>query len=372
MLETSLEIPRQYITEVREPRVFRVLNDDGSPGEAYEVGYKPAESELLSAHRWMVLGRVLDKLALLYHRMGKVKSTYGPHEGHEAADAGTALALKPDDWIAPYYRNLTLLIARGVPLEVIWAKFFAKIGDPDKGRNLTIEWGGFKKWRFLSMGAPIGHQYIYAAGFAYALKYMKREEVVAAYIGDGGTSTNGFHAGLNFAGVYRVPATFFVYNNQYAISVPVARQTAVGRLAVKAVAYGMEGVSADGMDLLAVVKTAKWAVEKARRREPVLVEYVTYRFGPHTTADDPLTRYRDPREAEEWSRRDPVSLLERFLTWSGIYKDGEIKSVWEEAEQAVKEAAKAAEAQPDVPIDEAVKDVYSFVPRTLREWLEDL
>lgn len=372
MLEINLEIPRQYTVEVREPRVFRVLNDDGSPGEAYEVGYKPTESDLLKAHRWMVLGRVLDNLAMIYHRMGKVRSTYGPHEGHEAADAGTALSLMPDDWIAPYYRNLTLLIARGVPLETIWAKFFAKVGDPDKGRNLTVEWGGFKQWRLLSVGAPIGHQYIYAAGFAYALKYRKRSEVVAAYIGDGGTSTNGFHAGLNFAGVYKVPVAFFIYNNQYAISTPVNRQTAVRRLAVKAAAYGVEGVTADGTDLLAVVKTAKWAVEKARRGEPVLVEYLMYRFGPHTTADDPLTRYRDPREVEEWRRRDPIGLLERFLVWSGIYKSGEVKSVWEEAEQAVKEAAKVAETQPDVPIEEAVKDVYSFVPRSLTEWLEEL
>ncbi len=372
MLDVTLEIPRQYTTELREPQVFRVLNDDGSPGETYEMGYRPTESELLTAHRWMVMGRLLDKYALLYHKMGKVRSTYGPHEGHEAADAGTALALGPDDWVAPYYRNLTLLIARGVPLETIGAKFFAKVGDPDKGRNLTVEWGGFRKWRILSIGAPIGHQYIYAVGFAYALKYMRRGEVVAAYIGDGGTSTNGFHAGLNFAGVYKVPAAFFIYNNQYAISTPVQKQTAVRRLAVKAAAYGIQSVSADGADLLAVIKTARWATERARRGEPVLVEYLMYRFGPHTTADDPLTRYRDPEEAAEWRRRDPLGLLEKFLLWSGIYREGDVKAVWDEAERVVKEAAKAAEALPDVPIEEAVKDVYSFVPRSLLEWLEEL
>ncbi|AEA12508.1 Pyruvate/2-oxoglutarate dehydrogenase complex, dehydrogenase (E1) component, alpha subunit [Thermoproteus uzoniensis 768-20] len=372
MLETNLEIPRQYRTEVKQPQIFRVLGQDGEPNEAYEIGYKPTEGELAKAYRWMVVGRTLDKYALMYHRMGKVRSTYGPHEGHEAADAGTALALRPEDWVAPHYRNLTLVIARGVPLEVIWAKFFAKSGDPDKGRNLTIEWGGFKKWRILSIGAPIGHQYVYAAGFAYALRYMKRDEVVAAYIGDGGTSTGGFHAGLNFAGVYKVPAAFFIYNNQYAISMPVARQTAVERLATKAAAYGIEGVSADGMDLLAVVKTAKWAVEKARRGEPALVEYVMYRFGPHTTADDPLTRYRDQKEVEEWRRWDPLARLERFLIRSGIYSESDVRTIWEEAEREVKEAAKAAEAMPDVPVEEAVRDVYSFVPKSLQEWLGEL
>lgn len=372
MLEISLEIPTQFRTEVKEPQVLRVLGQDGSPLETYEVGYKPSEGELAKAYRWMVLGRVLDRYALMYHRMGKVKSTYGPHEGHEAADAGTALALRPEDWVAPYYRNLTLLIARGVPLEVIWAKFFAKLGDPDKGRNLTIEWGGFKQWRVLSIGAPIGHQYIYAAGFAYALKYLKRREVVAAYIGDGGTSTSGFHTGLNFAGVFKVPTAFFIYNNQYAISVPVSRQTAVSRLSTKAVAYGLEGVSADGMDLLAVVKTAMWAVERARRGEPTLVEYVMYRFGPHTTADDPLTKYRDPKEVEEYRRWDPLARLEKFLVRQGIYSEGDLKTIWEEAEREVKEAAKEAEALPDVPVEELINDVYSFVPKSLREWLEGL
>lgn len=368
-----IEISKEFLTEVREPQVLRVLRPGGEVDEStFNMGYKPTDAELVKLYRYMVLGRVLDRYALMYHRMGKVKSTYAPHEGHEAADAGTAHVLTPEDWVAPYYRNLTLLLIRGVPLELLWAKFFAKRGDPDKGRNLSVEWGGFYKWRVLSIGAPIGHQFIYAAGFAYALRYRGRREVVAAYMGDGGTSTNGFHTGLNFAGVFKTPVVFYVYNNGYAISVPVSRQTAVRRLAVKAVAYGIKGLAADGMDLLAVLKAAHYAVSSARSGEPVLVELLTYRFGPHTTADDPLTRYRDPKEVEEQRRWDPIARVETYFTRTGVLTEKEVKHLWEEAEAEVKAAAKEAEAYPDPPKEEIIEDVYSFVPQSLKEQLEEL
>lgn len=370
MLE--IDFNQNYKISVKEPQVLRVIEPDGTLREEAELGYKPSEGELVKLYRYMVTARVLDRHALLLHRMGKVKSTYGPHEGHEAADAGTVHVLKPEDWIAPYYRMLTALLIRGVPLQTIWAKFFAKQGDPDKGRNLTVEWGGFAKWRILSVGAPIGHQYIYAAGFAYALRYMKRDEIVAAYIGDGGTSTNGFHTGLNFAGIFKLPVVFYVYNNQYAISVPVRSQTAVTRLAIKAAAYGIEGIATDGMDLLAVLKAAHYAVSKARRGEPVLVELITYRFGPHTTADDPATRYRDPAEAEEWRRYDPIARLGAYFKKYGILTEREIKLTWEEAEAEVKVAAKEAESYPEIPKEWIVEDVYSFIPPHLREELEEL
>lgn len=358
-VEVGKEFPARYMVEAREPEVFTVLKPDGDVVEEnYGVGYKPSWEELVSAYKYMVLGRALDKYALLYHRMGKVKSTYAPHEGHEAADVGTAMALRPEDWIAPYYRNLTLLLVRGVPLEVLWAKFMAKLGDPDKGRNLAVEWGGFRQWRLLSFGAPIGHHLIAAAGFAYGLRYRGGREVVAAYVGDGGTSTNGFYSSLIFSSVFSLPVAIFIYNNGYAISVPSSRQSKTKRLATRAAGFGVLGIAADGMDLLATLKAAKFAVEYARSNGPVLVELVTYRFGPHTTADDPQTKYRDRAEVEEAKSRDPVARLEKFLLRNGLLSEGEVKSIWQEAEERVKSAAKQAESLPDVPPEELYTDMF--------------
>lgn len=359
-LELDKVIPDRYFAGIKEPEVFTVLKPGGEVVEEnYAIGYKPSGDELLQLYRYMVLGRTLDRYALLYHRMGKVKSTYSPHEGHEAADAGTAWALREGDWVAPYYRNLTLLLVRGVPLDVIWAKFMAKTGDPDKGRNLTVEWGGFKKWRMLSFGAPIGHHLVAAAGFAYGLKYRGEEAVVAAYVGDGGTSTNGFYSSLIFASVLETPLVLYIYNNRYAISVPVTRQSKTARLATRAAALGVPALAADGMDLLAVLKVAKLATEHARRRGPIAVELLTYRFGPHTTADDPLTRYRDPKEVEEARAGDPLARLERFLVKSGYVSESEVKAMWAEAEEEVKAATKRAEAMPDVPPEELYSDMFS-------------
>ncbi len=367
------DIIDKYRVRVVEPDVFRVLGPDGEVDEeAMSWGAKLSEGETIKLYRYMVLARALDRYTLMLHRMGKVRSTYGPHEGHEAADAGTVYALEDADWIAPYYRNLTLVLIRGVPLERIFAKFFANSGDVDMGRNLTIEWGGFREWRILSIGAPIGHQYIYAVGFAYALRYRGSNEVVAAYLGDGGSSTDGFFNGLNYAAVFGLPVVFHVYNNQYAISVPVTRQASLKRLATRAAGFGVEGLAVDGMDLFAVYKASKYAVERARKGSPVLIEHLVYRFQPHTTADDPQMRYRDPHEAEYWRSLDPIPRLEKYMAKYGILSESDIKNIWGEAEEEVRAAAKAAEAYPDVGPEKLVEHVYSELTWNLKEQLEEV
>lgn len=159
-----------------------------------------------------------------------------------------------------------------------------------------------------------------------------------AFFGDGATSQGDFHEGLNFAGVYRIPAIFVCQNNQWAISVPIKHQTRSHTLAQKAIAYGIKGIQVDGNDVLAVYAAASEAAERARSGDgATFIECVTYRMSVHTTADDPK-RYRTDEEVELWQRRDPIERFRKYLTAKGLLSEEKIEA----AENGVKEAIQAA------------------------------
>ncbi len=164
----------------------------------------------------------------------------------------------------------------------------------------------------LPITIPVATQLPHAVGLAYAAQYRGDDAVVMAYCGDGATSEGDFHEALNFAGVWHVPVVFVVQNNQWAISVPLKKQTHSRTLAQKALAYGFPGIQVDGNDVLAVYAASREAVDRARAGGgPTLVECVTYRLGVHTTADDP-TKYRSAEEVEAWERKDPADPLQRL------------------------------------------------------------
>jgi len=204
------------------------------------------------------------------------------------------------------------------------------------------------------------------------------DAVVACHVGDGATSEGDFHEGLNFAGVFDVPAVFVCNNNQWAISVPRERQTRSATFAQKATAYGFDGVQVDGMDPLATYRVMRAAVEKARngaveRPRPTLVEAVQYRFGAHTTSDDP-SAYRDDEEVERWRERDPIPRFEAFLRKTGRLDDETVDAVGTRIEERVAEVIEGAEAFEADPAD-LFADAYAERPPRLRqqeEYLADL
>jgi pyruvate dehydrogenase E1 component alpha subunit/2-oxoisovalerate dehydrogenase E1 component alpha subunit len=224
-----------------------------------------------------------------------------------------------------------------------------------------------RKVRSVAWSSVIGTQLVHAMGAAWAAKLQRTNEVMMGYMGDGASSSADFHAAANFAGVFSLPLVFFCQNNQWAISVPLAQQTASSSIAIKAVAYGFPGVRVDGNDLLAVIAAATEAVERARRGEgPTLIEAVTFRMGGHSSSDDP-TRYRDADSVGVWERRDPLVRLRIWLEAEGALDPADTDRWTAEINDAIGVAIREAEALPPPPIESLFGDVYETMPPHIAE-----
>jgi pyruvate dehydrogenase E1 component alpha subunit len=224
----------------------------------------------------------------------------------------------------------------------------------------------------MPVSIPVGTHPLHAVGTAWAAKIKGDRIVTIAYFGDGATSKGDFHEAMNFAGVFKTPTLFFCQNNQFAISVPRKIQTASETIAHKAIAYGMDGIQVDGNDLFAVYVATREAIDKARSGGgATLIEGVTYRFGPHTTADDP-TKYRKEEEIEPWKKLDPLVRLRFYLKGRGLWNDEVEKQLTEEAQQEIDRAVKEAEAVPAPEMEDIFKYVYAEMTPQLKEQMEYL
>ncbi|MFZ0890817.1 MAG: thiamine pyrophosphate-dependent enzyme [Thermoplasmata archaeon] len=297
---------------------------------------------LLDAYRFMVLARVVDERCLTLQRQGRI-GFYVPMQGQEAAQVGAACALDPADWIFPAYRELGLALVRKVTLLELFDQFIGNSGDVLKGRQMPNHYG-YRNRNFVVASSPIGTQITQAVGAAMAAQRKGQPIITASFFGDGATSSNDFHAGMNFAGVFRVPTIFFCQNNQWAISLPREKQTRSATLAEKASAYGFPGVVVDGMDLQAVFAAVTEARQRAMGGEgPTLIEAQVYRMGPHSTSDDPR-RYRTEAELQQWKERDPIARMKHLLITSEVLTEQADQEVWEVAKADVNAALKQAEA----------------------------
>lgn len=186
----------------------------------------------------------------------------------------------------------------------------------------------------------IGAQILHATGIAMGFKLKKQKNVAITYTGDGGSSEGDFYEGLNFAGRFKLPVIFFVQNNGYAITTPFAKQTASKSIAHKAVAAGIPGIKVDGMDIFAVISAVRDAAERARNGEgATLIEAVTYRFRPHSLSDD-ASKYRSKEEEGQWSEKDPIARLAKYLEKKGLWTEEDTLRVKDEAKATVNEQIK--------------------------------
>ncbi len=334
----------------------------------------PAEDlspdQLRAAYRLMVLARSVDERCLALQRQGRI-GFYAPLQGQEAAQVGCAWALRPEDWIFPAYREIAVALVRGVPLQAIIDQFYGNAEDEVKGRQMPNHFG-YRQFRFVTASSPVGTQITQAVGTAMAAKMRKEPIVTISFFGDGTTSSNDFHAGLNFAGVFQAPSIFFIQNNQWAISLPRERQTRSATLAEKAQAYGIAGVVVDGMDLSAVYRVVREARERALSGGgPTLIEAQVYRLGPHSTSDDPK-RYRTEAELAEWKGRDPIARMKQQLLSSGDLTEAQDQEYWGEAREQLASVIKHAESVPPVAPSTLFEDLFARPTPALEEQRAEL
>ncbi len=324
--------------------MVQYLSDEGAPLK--ELPFD--EGALLEGYHALRRTRFFDERAEVLQRQGKL-GVYPPFRGQEAAQVGAMLALEKTDWLVPSYRESAAALVHGLPLDY-----------------LILYWRAHPAgWRFpeglniLPFYIPIATQLPQAVGVAHAGALQGENWVVAAFIGDGGTSEGDFHEALNFAAVFNAPVVFIVQNNGWAISVPTHKQMRVERIADKAKGYGMPGALVDGNDLVAVWQTAKEAVARARAGEgPTLIEAVTYRIAPHTTSDDP-SRYRDEAETKEWVGREPVGRMRKALASLNLWDDAKEEALLGELKGELEAAVKKADEAPDPKPWEIVEHVFA-------------
>jgi pyruvate dehydrogenase E1 component alpha subunit/2-oxoisovalerate dehydrogenase E1 component alpha subunit len=348
--------------------LVRLLEDDGAVQKGRDPNL-PVDT-LLFLYEQMVQVREFDRRMLMLQRQGRI-GFYGPILGQEAATVGSVAALEARDWIFPALREGAAAMMRGLSLTEAINQLIGNGADRCKGRQMPCHYT-YKEGNYYGMSSVIGTQLSHAVGAAMAARIRGDDVVVLGYLGDGATSANDFHCGMNFAAVYQSPCVLFCQNNQWAISVPISKQSASETLAQKGKAYGMPYVRVDGNDVLAVYSVTKAAAERARAGQgPTFIEAVTYRRLGHSSSDDP-TRYRDEAEVKAWEKKDPVDRFRAYLNRRGLWNDDKEAAFKEDIAQRVNAAIAAAEAN-GPPADETlVTDVYATVPEPLKEQLAEV
>jgi 2-oxoisovalerate dehydrogenase E1 component alpha subunit len=311
-------------SDVDDASMVQIIAPDGTAIADPDVGLN--DDQLRDLLRTMIRVRRLDRECMALQRQGEL-TVYPPFEGQEAAQVGSAFALGPDDFVFPSFRELAAAVVRGVDvieyLEYHRGTWHGGPYDPIANR-------------FAPICVPVATQILHAVGWALGVKLDGKAACALAYFGDGSASEGDFHDAANMAAVFDAPAVLFCQNNGWAISVPLAEQAAAP-IANRAAGYGFPGVRVDGNDVLAVYAVTKTAVDRARTGDgPTLIEAMTYRIGPHSTADD-ASRYRDEDEVAAWRERDPIDRFRRYLSGARVADDAFVQECDAEAARWVAE-----------------------------------
>jgi pyruvate dehydrogenase E1 component alpha subunit len=342
----------------KENKIFRIIDNEGDIIND-ELLPDIDNETVVKAYKAMLFARTADAMAISYQRQGRM-FTYPPNTGQEAISVAAGMIMRNQDWLVPAFREMGAWLAKGVSLKEI---FLYYIGNEEsnnfKNANHT-----------LPFAVPIGSQLLHAVGIGYSINYLKKDEVVFPFIGDGGTSEGDFAEALNFAAVWKAPVIFTVQNNQYAISVPVKNQTKSVNIAIKSYAYGMPGIKVDGNDFFAMYAAYKQAHEYAKAGNgPVLIEAYTYRKGAHTTSDDP-TKYRSKEEEQEWEKADPLIRMKKYLDKKNIWKDDEEKLI-EDYKNEIDQQFTEAENFQAYQLDDVFRYMYVEIPDDLKKQKAD-
>jgi pyruvate dehydrogenase E1 component alpha subunit/2-oxoisovalerate dehydrogenase E1 component alpha subunit len=325
-----------------------------SPNRARQ---EPTNEEALELYYYMRLNRSLDELLARLFRQNKIVGGLYSSLGQEATSVGTAYALAKGDWIAPLIRNVGSLLVRGYKPRDILTQYMARVTSPTQGKDGTCHFGDLKTRHVVSPISMLGDLIPVMTGVAMAGRYLGQKIVAMTWIGDGGTSTGAFHEGMNLAAVQRAPLVVVLENNQWAYSTPVSRQVPLRDFADRARAYGMASYIVDGNDILAVLRTAREAVERARQGQgPVLIEAKTMRMLGHAQHDP--AEYVPREMFEYWKKRDPLSRYEKYLDQHKLWSEKEKTAIHARIEQELAADLEFAENSPFPPPELAEQGVY--------------
>ncbi|MGI8680398.1 MAG: pyruvate dehydrogenase (acetyl-transferring) E1 component subunit alpha [Jatrophihabitans sp.] len=343
---TTLATPAGAFHLLPSEKPLALLDADGRiTGET--ASPLPDVSILRELHRAMVIGRRFDTQATALTKQGRL-AVYPSARGQEACQVGATLAMRDSDWLFPTYRDSVAVVTRSVdPVEVLTLLK----GDWHCGYDPYLH-------RVAPQCTPLATNTLHAVGLAHAAKLKREDTVALVMLGDGATSEGDTHEALNFAAVWKSPVVFLVQNNGYAISVPLAKQSAAPSLAHKGIGYGMPSMSIDGNDAAIVYSAVRSAVESAAAGNgPTLIEAHTYRMEAHTNADD-ATRYRESSEVAEWLTRDPLARLETYLRDIGELDDARAADLASSAEAFAASLRERMNADVEHRPDELFEHVY--------------
>jgi 2-oxoisovalerate dehydrogenase E1 component alpha subunit len=336
------------VTAAGSPRAQDPIARSGLPPE-----------RLVAIYRLMALARALDERAWVLNRAGRTHFVISG-QGHEGAEAGVTAALTPGrDWLLPYYRSITGVMAMGMTPRDVFLLQFGKADDPGSGGRQMPSHFGHAGHRIFTSSSPVGTQILHAAGIALAARLRGMPEVALVAMGEGSSNQGDVHEALNYAGAHRLPMILLVENNGYAISVPAEREIAVRDVAVRAAGYAMPGVVVDGGDVIACYLAARDAVERALAgRGPTFIEAKVPRLTGHSS-DDQQTKYRSEEELAEQRAQDPLPRFRDELRAAGLLDAAVEAELAAGVAAAVDDATQFAEAAPDPDPGTLLRHVYA-------------
>ena len=321
------------------------------------------DEELIGLYRALVKPRIIEEKMLVLLRQGKLAKWFSGI-GQEAISVGTAMALRPQEYILPMHRNLGVFTVRGIPLNRLFSQFMGKPGGFTKGRDRSFHMGT-QEYRIVGMISHLGPQMGVADGVALADVIRGTPNVTAVFTGDGATSEGDFHESINVAAVWDLPVIFIIENNGYGLSTPSSEQFRCRQFIDKAIGYGIEGVQVDGNNILEVFTTVSRLADSMRENpRPVLLECMTFRMRGHEEASG--TKYVPQELFEVWGRKDPIRNYEDFLVSEGVIDEDFINLVRTGIKEEIERGLEITFAEEDIQADDVreLQDLFAPLPST--------
>ena len=317
----------------------------------------PAPAVLVDIYRRMTLIKQNDERFRAVIKAGKIVAPYYSPRGQEVIPAAVSVSLTDADYICTIYRGVHDMLAKGVPVKLLWAEIAGKATGTCKGKGGPMHITHPASGVMVTTGV-VGSSMPIANGLALAAQIRGEKRVAVAYFGDGASNIGAFHESLNMAAVWKLPVVFVCQNNRYGEHTRYEVTTAAKRIADRAAGYQIPGVTVDGNDPLAMYEAAREAVERARGGGgPTLIEALTFRFHGHVFGD--MDGYMRKGEKDAAMARDPVPAFRAWLIREGHAGESELAGLESAIEKELDAAVEFALASPHPDLAELRRDVFA-------------